>query len=115
MNALAAWWSAWKWIVILLVLLAISVAGNLQQWRAKAVAKSEARAQTLADIVKVTAGIARDNLADARELAADVAIIAERGRTERVVYKTAAAKAPLAPNCAPGKARMDAVNAGADR
>lgn len=114
-SRLAAWWSAWKYVAILFALLVASVALNLHQWRAKAVAKSEARAQTLADVVKVTAGIARDNLADARELAGAVAIIAERGRTERVVYRNVAAKAPLAPNCAPGKERMDAVNAGADR
>lgn len=112
---LAAWWSAWKYVAILLLLLIASVVVNLQQWKARAVAKSEARAETLEDVATVTAGIARDNLSDARELGRTLAVIVERGRTTRVVYRNAAAQAPLAANCAPGQARMDAVNAGADR
>jgi len=38
--------------------------------------------------------------------------IAARGQATRTIYRTAAAKAPLELNCAPGKERMDAVNKG---
>ena len=38
--------------------------------------------------------------------------IAVRGQETRTIYRTAAAQAPLAPNCGPGKLRMDAVNKG---
>lgn len=113
-TRLRAWWSVWKYVAILGVLLVASVAMNLQQWKARAVAKSEARAETLEDVAKVTAGIARDNQRDSKELMRDLAVVAERGRTERIVYRKAAAKQPLAAHCAPGKARMDAANAGAD-
>lgn len=114
-DRLAAWLSAWKWVLLLAAGLAASVTLNLQQWKARAVAKSEARAETLEDMAQVTAGIAREAQADHRELVAGLTMVVERGRTERVVYRTAAAKKPLAAVCAPGQARMDAVNAGADR
>jgi len=110
----AGWLSAWKWVLILLLLLAASVWLNLVQWRGRAVAKSEARAETMADVARANATIARESYSDARELVRDIAIVAERGRTERVVYRQAKVDRPLAQNCAPGQARMDAVNAGAD-
>jgi gamma-glutamyl:cysteine ligase YbdK (ATP-grasp superfamily) len=41
----------------------------------------------------------------------DLSAIVERGRQERVVYRQAAAAAPLPVSCVPGQGRMDAVNA----
>lgn len=37
--------------------------------------------------------------------------IADRARETRIVYKEAARRAPLSANCAPGDARVEAVNA----
>lgn len=113
-DTATAWLSAWKWVLLLLVLLIASVWLNLVQWRDKAVAKSEARAETLADVNRANTIIARENVKDGRELIREIAIVAERGRKERVVYRTVAAPRPLPQGCAPGQPRMDAVNAGAD-
>ena len=41
--------------------------------------------------------------------------LVQLGRKTRIEYRNAAAGSPLASNCAPGKARMDAVNAGAEQ
>jgi hypothetical protein len=114
-GVVSGWWSAWKYVAILAALLAASLWGNALQWRAKAVAKEQARAETLQDVVKATAGIARQAQADNRQLLADLNQIAERGQRVKIKYQTLARTIPLPANCAPGKPRMDAVNEGADK
>jgi hypothetical protein len=48
---------------------------------------------------------------DRVDLLNDLSAIVERGRQDRVVYRRAAAAAPLAIGCVPGQGRRDAVNA----
>lgn len=112
---LSVFWGAWRYVVILLVLLVLSLWMNALQWRAKATAAAESRARAAEEVAAVSRGLARRAQADHDELVADLAIVVERGRRQRVVYRKAAESRPLPAVCAPGKARMDAVNAGADR
>jgi len=82
-------------------------------------AKSEAERKTLAANVAalqidaaVTTALSKRAKEDNAALMQDLEDIAVRGRETITVYRTIAAKAPLALVCAPGKERMDAVNKG---
>ena len=112
---LSVWWSAWKYVAILGLLLIVSVGLNLRQWadhrgyvRAQAAELKAAAAQAG---LKVAAVIATQKAKDDPKLQQSV------NRIEARVNKLASQKrpAPLPAQCAPGKARMDAVNAGADK
>lgn len=112
---MTSWWLAWRYVAFLGGLLAVSVGLNLRQWsdhrgyvRAQAAELKAAAAQAS---LKVAAGIAKQKQKD------DPALIEAVGRIEARVNKLANQKRPpvMPPQCAPGKARMDAVNAGADR
>ena len=114
-SRLSAWWSAWKYVAILGLLLCLSVALNLRQWsdhrgyvRAQAAELKAAAAQAG---LKVAAVIATQKAKDDPKLQASV------DRIEARVNKLSGQKrpAPLPAQCAPGKVRMDAVNAGADK
>lgn len=118
-SRISAWWSAWKYVAILGLLLVVSVGVNLRQWsdhrgyvRAQA---AELKAAAMEGGLKAAAKIASERKADNAALLKDLADIAERGKATRTVYRNAANKNPLPSTCAPGSARMDAVNAGADR
>ena len=114
-SRLAAWWSAGKYVAILALLLTASVALNLRQWadhRAEQkVRAAELQAAAYKAGLQVTASIAKQKQKD------DPALIQAVGRIEARVAKLQGGQRPppLAANCAPGKVRMDAVNAGADK
>lgn len=99
--------------------LAMSVGFNIHQayshYFGRKVETAQAVAAGFAKAAKVNRDIAETMTKDHGELVADLAIIVERGRKERVVYAKAAAAKPLAAVCAPGAARVNAVNSGADR
>ena len=59
----------------------------------------------------VTKALSKRAVADNSALLQSLELIAERGQETRTIYRTVAAKAPLALACAPGQERMDAVNA----
>lgn len=112
---ITAWWSAWKYVAILGLLLALSAGMNLRQWadhrsyvRAQAAELKAAAAQAG---LKVAAVIATQKAKD------DPKLMQAVDRIESRVNKLAGQKrpAPLPAQCAPGKARMDAVNSGADK
>lgn len=107
-----AWWSAWKYVAILGLIASVSLWGNLHQYGTRRAAVEKARADVLADTLKVTAGIARDRTKDDATLLATVQAIADQRVKTQVIYTKAADARPLAANCAPGQQRMDAVNAG---
>lgn len=109
-DTAAAWWAAWKWVAILALLLGASAWLNVKQYAWRASAKAEARAETLDDTLKTVAGIARDAQADNAGLLDELGLIVDRGRKTRFVYGKAAAEQPLGSGCAPGQARIDAVN-----
>lgn len=114
-SRLAAWWSAWKYVAILLVLFVLSALLNVRQWADhRAYVKAEAATLEAAAMkagLQVSASIAKQKQKD------DPALIEAVGRIEARVAKLQGAQRPppLPATCAPGKQRMDAVNAGADR
>lgn len=111
-----------KAIAALGIALVLSLGGNAWQlYRAGAAGEREKGAVAVAQkdgeiaVLKEAARTSDRLAAAAREdhgaLLNDLSTIAERGRQERVVYRVAAAAAPLDPVCVPGRERMDAVNA----
>lgn len=114
-SRLAAWWSAWKYVAILGLLLIVSVGLNLRQWADhrtyKATQAAELKAAAAQAGLKVAAVIATQKAKD------DPKLMQAVDRIESRVNRLASQKrpAPLPAQCAPGQARMDAVNAGADR
>ncbi|OWQ68458.1 hypothetical protein [Stenotrophomonas maltophilia] len=109
-SAISAWWAAWKWVAILAGLLAMSLWLNVRQYGDRREAAAAARAATLEDTLDVTAEIARQARADSAELLQRLEVIAARGERTRTIYRAAAAAQPLPANCAPGQARVDAIN-----
>jgi len=109
-SAISAWWAAWKWVAILAGLLSLSLWLNVRQYGDRREAAAAARAATLEDTVEVTAGIARQAQSDSAQLLQRLEAIAARGERTRTIYRAAAAAQPLPANCAPGQARVDAIN-----
>lgn len=109
-ERLSAFWLAWKYILIVLALLAISLFFNYRQWRAAVNAKAHAEATTLKQVLDKVEDIgkakARDDEATYKRLEA----IADRAKGTRVVYRNAASAAPLPEQCYPGSERVDAIN-----
>lgn len=99
--------------------LVLSVGLNIHQaysrYYGKKVDTAQAVAAGFAKAAKVNRDIAETMTTDHKELLKDLGEIAERGRTTKIVYAKAAAAKPLAAVCAPGAARINAVNSGADR
>lgn len=112
---MTSWWLAWRYVAILALLLAASVAANVRQWSDRRAAEREQAAEMKAAAaqagLKVAAAIAAQKQKD------DPKLIEAVGRIEARVSNLQGAQRPppLAANCAPGKVRMDAVNAGADK
>jgi hypothetical protein len=113
-TRLGAFWIAWRYVLILLVLLGLSLWGNLHQYVAGKTAPLRE------DLKQAT-----DTLATVQQLAVDCAQGPRRprhrpGRHQRPrqawanAYGAVAARHPLGANCAPGKERMDLVNKDAD-
>lgn len=102
-------------VLVLLALLGLSVAGNVRQWADhRAYVKGEddrLRAAAMKAGLQVAASLAKQKPKD------DQALLSAVDRIEDRVAKLQSASRPptLAAQCAPGKQRMDAVNAGADR
>ncbi|HGM6931315.1 TPA: hypothetical protein ACKQDF_000780 [Stenotrophomonas maltophilia] len=97
-------------MAILAGLLAMSLWLNVRQYGDRREAAAAARAATLEDTLEVTAGIARQARTDSAELLQRLEAIAARGERTRTIYRAAAAAQPLPANCAPGQARVDAIN-----
>lgn len=108
----AAWWAAWKWVLLLAALLAMSVWLNVHQYGSRREAAAEGRSKAYAQALTETSAIAKQASKDSDQLLDRLEQIAARGERTRVVYRDAAAAQPLAENCAPGQARVDAINAG---
>lgn len=108
----AAWWSAWQFVVYLALGLLLSLAVNVWQWKRAITAPLRAENKVLNDAIGTFNGIAKKRTQDDSRLTDELAAIVERGRNTRNVYLKAAKAKPLPQQCAPGKARMDAVNQG---
>lgn len=112
---MTSWWLAWRYVAILGLLLVVSIGMNLRQW-------SDHRAYKAAQAAELQAAAYKAGLEVAAKLAKqkpkdDARLLQAVDRIEARVNKLAGQKrpAPLPAQCAPGQARMDAVNAGADK
>ena len=108
----AAWWSAWQFVVYLAIALGLSLYGNYWQFTRSLTADLRAENADLTKTIETVRDLAEAAQTDQDKLLADLAAIVERGRQQRIVYRQAAEASPLADICAPGAARMEAVNAG---
>lgn len=113
-DRIAGWWSAWKYVAILGVLLAGSMALNLHLYVSK---KVELATAPLKDEIAGQRRAAADSeallasSAASAQAAAAAASRAARNFSGAVNdFRRAAAQRPLPPQCAPGQARVDAVN-----
>lgn len=108
---LTAWLGAWKYVLILSGLLALSLWGNLHQYVASKTAPLRAENKDLADTLNKVRGIADDKTKDDKALLGIVQGIADQRVNREIIYRQAA-PTPMDANCAPGQARLDAVNSG---
>lgn len=103
--------------------LALSLGANVLQLYRAGVASGEARGESSrAELARENAGLmqaqavnealAGQRILERAQILGELEQIAERARPVKVLYRQAAAAAPLALGCAPGQGRMDAVNAG---
>jgi hypothetical protein len=86
---------------------------GMQRGEAKSAAQIDALQSKVAGF-EVTAAV-NTELAKRSELLNmsvlnELETIADRARKERIVYRDASRRTPLAENCAPGESRVDAVN-----
>lgn len=108
----AAWWSAWQFVVYISLGLLLSLAANVWQWKRAITAPLRAENKAQAEALGTIRVLAKRRTRDDIELVGDLEKIVERGRTTRTVYLKAAKATPLPQQCAPGQARIDAVNQG---
>lgn len=113
-DKLAGWWSAWKYVAILGLLLAGSMALNLHLYVSK---KVELATAPLKDEVAAKAKALEDSaalIASSSKAAQDMAAAATRAAANLGEasndYRAAARAEPLPIQCAPGQARQAAVN-----
>lgn len=109
-DRISAWWLAWKWVVILATALAGSAWLNVWQWKRAINAPLRAENRALNEALEMQNELARDARRDNDQLLDRLDEIADRGQRTRTIYRNAAAAAPLAEACAPGAARIEAVN-----
>lgn len=100
------------WTLVLLPLLLASVVLNVWQWKRAVTAPLRAQNQALGTALTTARGLASDASRDNARLVSDLDALVERGRRTRVVFRHAAASAPLPAQCAPGAERIQAINQG---
>lgn len=71
-SRLRAWWSAWKWVALLTLALALSLWGNLHQYGTQRAAKETCRAN-MVDAAKKGIELERDRAAKAERQARGIA------------------------------------------
>lgn len=111
---LAGWWSAWKYVAILGLLLAGSLALNLHLYVSKKVELATAPLKELAAEQSQALVDSAELVASSRTAAEELAAAARRTAANLSEasddYRAAARIRPLDPICAPGQGRQDAVN-----
>ncbi len=106
----SAWWLAWKWVVILVVLLAASCWLNVHQWKRAITAPMRAEIAAKEKALADSQGLLIDMHATAERLERASGKVASNLNKASREYEQAVKDRPLPPQCAPGKARVDAVN-----
>lgn len=100
------------WLLLALPLLLASAVLNVWQWKRAVTAPLRARNEALGTALTTARGLASDASRDNARLMSELDALVERGRRTRVVYRRAAAGAPLPAQCAPGAERIQAINQG---
>lgn len=103
---------AGRWALILALALLASLSLNLWQWERARTAPLRIENRALGAALTTVQALATDATRDNKALLVELDALVERGRTTRTVYRHAAAQAPLPAQCAPGSARIQAVNQG---
>lgn len=120
-DRLSAFWLAWKYVAVAVLLLAISLTGNALQWsnhyaykqtvkanQAKAYAQAESA--QLNKILDAVRDVGSWKASDDQELMDQLASIKQQRSTHTVEYRQQTVIQPLPANCAPGQGRVDAIN-----
>jgi len=107
----AAWVAAWQWVLILGACLALSVWLNVWQWKRALTAPLRDQVAAQGQALDDSAALLEDRDQSVRRLTAAVDRAAVRLGAAGRAYDRAAREQPLTdPACAPGQARIDAVN-----
>jgi hypothetical protein len=106
----SAFWLAWKWVLLLLVLLGLSVWLNVHQWKQAITAPLRAEVATKDQALDTAVDLLQDGRKSEQRLMA--AMDTASGQLEGAArdYRQAAKNRPLDPGCAPGRGRVDSVN-----
>ena len=106
----SAFWLAWKWVLMLLVLLGLSVWLNVHQWKQAITAPLRAEVKAKDQALATSQDLLTDMQATAIRLEQAGAAVAGNLSQASRDYRRAAKDRPMAPGCAPGQGRIDAVN-----
>lgn len=110
----AGWWSAWKYVAILGLLLGGSAWLNVHQYVSGKVALATAplkdRVSGLEQVQRTQAGLIADGQKRERGLLDAMDASAATARAAAATFRRASSAQPLPIQCAPGQARVDAVN-----
>ena len=107
----AAWWSAWKFVVILAAALAGSLWVNAWQWKRAIAAPLRAEVAAKDEALLKSEQLLADTQARAVELADAASAAAAQLGSAGTAYAKAQRQRPITdPKCAPGQARVDAIN-----
>lgn len=107
---LEAFWLAWKWVLLLSAALAGSLWLNWHQHNLALTAPLRAEIASKDQALQVSATLQAGALATATTLGNAARRASANLGQASDDYRGAARKRPLAPNCAPGQGRVDAVN-----
>lgn len=109
-GRLSGWWAAWQYVVILLLLLGASIALNIWQLKRAITAPLRAENKALQEAQRIALELTNEGQARERKLLSAADMTAGTLQQAGDAYRQATADRPLAPQCAPGPARVDAVN-----
>ena len=120
-DRLKAFWLAWKYVLVLALLLAGSLFVNYKQFTKhvgyKAAEKerierltAEARSTQMEQLLSAIGQVGQWKASDDAELMAQLDAIEGQRSTHTVEYRNATIAAPLPPQCAPGPGRVNAIN-----
>lgn len=113
-TSAAGWWSAWKYVAILGLLLSGSAWLNVHQYVSNKVALATAplkdRVTGLEAAQRTAAALIDDGQKRERGLLSAMDASAATARAAAAIYRRASTAQPLPIQCAPGQARVDAVN-----
>lgn len=107
---LNAIWLAWKWVLLLLVLLGLSVWLNVHQWKQAITAPLRAEVKAKDQALDTSQGLLADMQKSAARLEKAGAAVATNLSQASRDFRKAAAERPLAEGCAPGRGRINSVN-----